>query len=141
MITALPYANHVYRFPAFSASTPLQELEARLSQAFLFLLDLVVSTVRHDPDYPPGTPSYNVILTLEHLHLIPRRHEMHTLRETGDSLSVNALGFAGLLLVKSDEELQAVQNEGVRDILKTVGLKSVHDIQVAGTALEAVDEA
>ena len=78
-------------------------------------------------------------MTLEHMHVIPRRFETHTLRETGEKLSVNALGFAGMLLVKSEEELEAVKNEGWVTILKSVGLRSVHDIQVAGTALEAVD--
>lgn len=77
-------------------------------------------------------PSYNVILTLEHLHLIPRRHETYTLQETGESLSVNSLGFAGMLLVKSEEELEAVKKESVGKILRGVGLQNVHELQVVG---------
>jgi len=78
-------------------------------------------------------------MTLEHMHVIPRKHETHTLHNTGEKLSVNALGFAGMLLVKSEEELEAVKQEGWSSILKSVGLKSVHDIQIAGTSLEAAD--
>jgi ATP adenylyltransferase len=74
------------------------------------------------------------------MHIIPRKHETHTLRETGEKLSVNSLGFAGMLLVKNEEQLEAVRKEGWGSILKGVGVKSVHDIQVAGTSLEASDE-
>lgn len=131
-LSALPYANHVFRFPYNTPTKSASDLEIILSQAFLSLLDLVFSTVRHDPTYPQGSPSYNVILSLEHLHLIPRKEESHTLRETGEKLSVNALGFAGMLLVKSKIELEAVKKEGVGNVLRGVGLASVHDKQVAG---------
>jgi len=135
----LPYANHVFRFPPRLYSSSRDKMEMTLSQAFLSLLDLVISTVRHDPSYPVGSPSYNVIITLEHMHLIPRRWETYNLPETGDQLSVNALGFAGMLLVKSDPELEAVKAEGVGKILRGVGLESVHELQVAGTSAEAAD--
>ncbi|KAJ6594197.1 ATP adenylyltransferase-domain-containing protein [Mycena capillaripes] len=135
----LSYANHVYRFPdRFYTSSP-EKLEEVLAQAFLSLLDLVISTIRHDPDYPAGKPSYNVVITLEHMHLVPRRKETHVLAETGDELSVNALAFAGMMLVKSERELEAVKKEGVSKILRAVGLESVHELQVQGTAAEARD--
>jgi len=97
----------------------------------MMLLDLVISTVRHDPDHPPGSPSYNVLLTLGYMYLIPRRQEEHILSETGDRLSINALGFAGMLLVKSEKELDAVKKEGIGRILRDVGLKSVIDAQIS----------
>ena len=108
-------------------------LEAILSSAFIQLLDLSISTIRHDPDYPTGSPSYNVILTLEHLHLIPRKHDAYTLRETEDEISINSMGFAGMLLVRSEGELEAVKREGIANILRGVALESVHDLQVEGT--------
>jgi ATP adenylyltransferase len=108
-----------------------------ISHAFLLLLDLVISTVRHNPDYPRGgTPSYNVFITLEHMHLIPRQNEDYVLSETGGKLSVNALGFAGMLLVKNEAELEAVKKEKVGKILRGVALESVHDLQVADSSLE-----
>ncbi len=94
-----------------------------LADAFLSTLDLAIQTVRHDPSYPAGSPSYNVILTLEHVHVVPRRSETHVLAGTGETLSVNALGFAGMLLVKSEGELAAVKEEGVGAILKSVALE------------------
>jgi len=132
----LAYANHSYRLPTYLDTYTQDKLEAVLSDAFLQLLDLTISTIRHDPDYPAGRPSYNVLMTLEHLHIIPRRQENYTL-ETGDKVSVNALGFAGMLLVESEEELEIVKEETISKILRGVGLASVHDIQVEGTAREA----
>ncbi|KAI0051872.1 HIT-like protein [Auriscalpium vulgare] len=129
---ALPFANHIRRLSLPSNAGP-EQLEAVLADAFLQLLDLAISTVRHDPDAPPGIPSYNVLLTLEHLYLFPRRQELHTLQDTGDALSVNTLAFAGFMLVKSPEELAAVTKEGPLNILKSVGFANVHEQQVAGT--------
>jgi ATP adenylyltransferase len=70
------------------------------------------------------------------MHLIPRCKDTHELVETGETLSINALGFSGMLLVKSDKELEAVKSEGIGKILKSVALESVHDLQVAGTSAD-----
>lgn len=130
-IDSLPYANHIRRLPShLSLSTSDDELSMQLSRSFMNLLDLVISTVRHDPTYPIGPPSYNFIMTLEHMHLIPRKMEIHVLEETKEEISVNALGFAGMLLVKCDTELEAVKKEGVGKILRGVGVESAHDFQV-----------
>jgi ATP adenylyltransferase len=75
-------------------------------------------------------------MTLEHMHLIPRRKDAHVLTEAGETWNVNALGFAGMLLVRSEKELETLQNESIGKILRSVGLESVHDIQVAGISAE-----
>lgn len=135
----LPYANHIFRLPPDLQHIEGEQLERILTDAFLSLLDLAVSTIRHTPDYPAGKPSYNVIMTLEHIHVIPRRYEHFVLPETGDVVNVNALGFAGMLLVKTEEDLEKVKAYGVGNILRGVGLESVHEIQLAGTTDEAVN--
>jgi len=132
----LSYASHIFRFPPDMGTLSIDHLEAILSSAFIQLLDLSISTIRHDPEYPTGSPSYNVILTLEHLHLIPRKHETYTLPETGDKININSMGFAGMLLVRDEGALEAVKREGVTTILRGVALQSVHDLQVEGTARE-----
>jgi len=135
-LNQLSYASHTFRFPSDMGTLSKDRLEAILSSAFIQLLDLSISTIRHDPDYRVGSPSYNVILTLEHLHLVPRRHETYTIPKTGDKISVNSMGFAGMILVRSEGELEAVKGEGVSNILRGVALESVHDLQVEGTARE-----
>ncbi|KAL9711562.1 bifunctional AP-4-A phosphorylase/ADP sulfurylase [Leucoagaricus gongylophorus] len=138
-ISRLPYANHIIRLPPDLQYQEGNNIERVLTDAFLSLLDLVVSTIRHAPDYPAGKPSYNVIITLEHMHLIPRRCENFVIPESEDVISINALGFAGMLLVKTDEELEKVKSHGIGLILHEVGLESVHEIQLAGTTDEAVN--
>ncbi|KAF8274482.1 hypothetical protein EI94DRAFT_687821 [Lactarius quietus] len=138
-LSGLPFANHVRRL-ALPSSATRAELEPALAQAFIELLDLCISTVRHatansdaaEAGGGGGGLSYNVVLTLGHLYIFPRRREVHTLAVSGETLSVNALGFAGFLLVKSDAELQAVTAEGPTNVLKSVAWASVHDLQVGG---------
>lgn len=138
-LSALPFANHVRRL-ALPSSATRAELESALAQAFVELLDLCISTVRHaaaaadgdDEDDEGGGLSYNVVLTLGHLYVFPRRRESHRLAVSGEALSVNALGFAGFLLVKSAAELHAVTAEGPTNVLKAVACASVHDLQVGG---------
>lgn len=138
-LQSLPYATHVRRFPQYLPSASPDELEATLSRAFLSLLDLALSTYRRDPSHDESGDasgknklSYNVILTLDHMHVIPRKRETHVLSETGDALSINAMGFAGSLLVKSEREFEAVVKEGVGKILGNVGCGSIHDQQCEG---------
>ena len=132
-LSGLPFANHVRRLALPSSATARrEELEIALSAAFLDLLELCISTVRHAADYPPGAPSYNVLLTLGHMYVFPRRQDAHVLTVSGERFGVNALGFAGFLLVKSPAELEAVVSEGPAKILEDVGCESVHEMQVAG---------
>lgn len=42
-------------------------------------------------------------------------------------LSINSLGFAGMFLVKSDEEARAVRAEGLVNILRGVGVPKMAD--------------
>ena len=95
-------------------------LEDLLGSAFLGLLDRTISIIRQDPGYPTGSPSYNVLLTLEHLYVIPRRRE--NFESQTESTNVNALGFAGMLLVKTEEEFEVVKREGALNILKEVAV-------------------
>lgn len=50
----------------------------------------------------------------DHLHLIPRSQPSYSLLE-GVTLDINALGFAGMLLVKSDAEASALTEASARE--------------------------
>lgn len=60
---------------------------------------------------------YNLLVTARWMLLVPRS------REHDDSLSVNALGFAGSLFVRNDEELERVRRRGPMAILKAVSVE------------------
>ncbi len=70
---------------------------------------------RDDTDGSQHTP-YNVILTAEHMMVVPR------LRESCGPVSVNSMGFAGSLFVRSQAELDYIKEQGPMRILSEVGL-------------------
>jgi ATP adenylyltransferase len=57
---------------------------------------------------------YNLLLTREWMLLVPRSREHYA------SISVNALGFAGSLLVKDNAQLECVRNKRPMGVLKEV---------------------
>ncbi|KAI8319505.1 ATP adenylyltransferase, partial [Martensiomyces pterosporus] len=59
--------------------------------------------------------SYNMILTPSALMLFPRR------QSAWQGIGINSLGFAGLLLCKTKDELELVNAAGVLNILTNVG--------------------
>ncbi|KIO31513.1 hypothetical protein M407DRAFT_131105 [Tulasnella calospora MUT 4182] len=121
IIPSLPYAHHVFRLPAYR-SRPLEEILDILTQAFISLLDLTFQLLRRLPTLPEGPPAYNVLLTFDHLHVIPRGRAEHTLSQGGLDVPVNALGFAGMLITKSEEEQGLLIEESPLAILGGVGL-------------------
>ena len=91
------------------------------------------------PDGPQVTsesPSYNVILTLEHMYIVPRAKEKFVAdggpEEAKLTLSVNSLGFAGMLLVQSEDELERVRKVTIRRILGEVGIKPLEGVEERG---------
>lgn len=62
--------------------------------------------------------SYNMVMTREWMMLVPRRQE----RSSSGVVAVNALGFAGTLLVRSSDEVAEVRAQGPMAILKEVGV-------------------
>ncbi len=62
------------------------------------------------------TGPYNLLVTNDWMFIAPRAKEAY------DHISVNALGFAGSLLVHNEDELQRVRSEGPLAILEHVGV-------------------
>jgi len=63
-----------------------------------------------------GDPPYNLLLTREWMLLVPRS------REAWESISVNALGFAGALLVRDRAQLARLRELGPMQLLRRVGI-------------------
>lgn len=62
---------------------------------------------------PPS--SYNVLLTKDFISLVPRR------QENIGSVAINALGFAGTILVNSKAGLDFIHEQGPITILEAAG--------------------
>lgn len=59
--------------------------------------------------------SYNVLLTKDFIVLVPRR------QENVGSVAINALGFAGTILVNSKAGLDYIHEQGPVNILEAAG--------------------
>lgn len=64
----------------------------------------------------PSGSSYNFLCTLKWMLVVPRSKETYNER-----VSVNSLGYAGMVLVKSTEDIDLIKNDGVETILNSLG--------------------
>ncbi|CDR39191.1 hypothetical protein NBRC10512_007975 [Rhodotorula toruloides] len=126
----LPYANFT---ALLDVPSDPSEAPAYLGHRFLELLDLMIDHRRRlaeeDPSLASGPVrlselSYNVVMTASYIHLVPRRREKFT-TSTGRAISINSLGFAGMILVKEQEALDEVKEVGVLKVLENVAFRPV----------------
>ncbi|KAK4055249.1 bifunctional AP-4-A phosphorylase/ADP sulfurylase [Microbotryomycetes sp. JL201] len=123
----LPYANFT---TILSPPQDQQSWPAYFARTFLPLLDLMIEHLRRLAHGDGQTAiklsslSYNVIMTLSYMQIVPRMAEDYELPNR-ERVSVNSLGFAGMLLVKSSSALQAVQEIGVLRVLQGVAYRPV----------------
>ena len=95
-------------------ASPFKIAKASLASyhAMLRAVDLWTDISFNRPD--EKTPPYNLLVTREWMLLIPRVTEFY------ESISVNALGFAGALLVRNEREMKILKSRGPVAILKHV---------------------
>ncbi|KAI9490847.1 ATP adenylyltransferase-domain-containing protein [Zychaea mexicana] len=102
------------------SSTDNEELGDYLAQMFFGLLDAMFQQLRKHAT-PDREISYNFIMTDQFMMLVPRSRELATLVQENLQVSINSLGFAGMLLVKTPEELAALENHpDLMQVLKDV---------------------
>jgi len=77
----------------------------------------VDSTARHSVSVAP----YNLLVTRQWLLLVPRSQECF------EGISINALGFAGALLVKDTAHLARLQKQSLMSVLQHVALPRSHE--------------
>ncbi|KAJ1974015.1 bifunctional AP-4-A phosphorylase/ADP sulfurylase, partial [Dimargaris xerosporica] len=63
--------------------------------------------------------SYSFICTVDMMLIAPRR------AEKWGTLSINSLGLAGMILAKSESELEVIEEQGVVDVLAHIGFPRV----------------
>lgn len=133
---------HVYAdvFPA--ASLEPEQARDYLTQAYMSLIDATVDNMRRlsaqssipkdeKVDETGEIPvalshlCYNVCMTTKWIMLVPRSQSEYVFNKGGqqdaDKLSLNALGFAGMIMVKYDEQLAYVAEHGCRHVLRECG--------------------
>lgn len=106
-----------------------EQLGDYLAQMFFGLLDAMFQQLRKHAT-PSNEMSYNFIMTQQFMMLVPRSKELGTITHNGQDvvLSINSLGFAGLLLVKTEQELEAVEKSAdLMALLTQVGHPWTHN--------------
>ena len=110
--SGLPFAHSVTRIPSSSSRS--------MYSAASYTLKRYLSMLRITGLHKEGTCNtqvnnpYNLLITREWMLLVPRREECF------ESISINALGFAGALLVRSDRQMQILRNAGPMKLLQHV---------------------
>jgi ATP adenylyltransferase len=108
--------------PQVAAPVPLEPLiiggalPFRHAFAVLPTLDAMHGIYRELIAQSPAAP-YNLLATRRWMLVVPRRQERY------ESISVNALGFAGSLYVRTSAELELVRRAGPMNVLHALTLK------------------
>ncbi|WWD22822.1 hypothetical protein CI109_107316 [Kwoniella shandongensis] len=120
LLPNVPYIHVVHPLPP-SGSVPFplddktnSELIDVLAPALMKLLDMAFDSARYGGGDKSG--GWNLLMTLDHMHLIPRSAPSFPLPAPHPPLELNSLGYAGMMLVRSAEEeaalLAATEKEG-----------------------------
>jgi ATP adenylyltransferase len=105
-LSDLPFRHVAVRLDDLAGATD----EALAARAYRLYLDALRSLER-DPEAPGA---YNLVVTRQLLCVVPR------VREHYAHVSVNALGFCGVLLAVDDEDLSLLRQSGPLEVLRGV---------------------
>ncbi|EOQ99601.1 5',5'''-P-1,P-4-tetraphosphate phosphorylase 2 [Wallemia ichthyophaga EXF-994] len=111
----LPFANFGVKLSTLLNAPTEEDVECELANRFMTLLDAQADTYRRLDQAPPSPPfSYNVLMTHDHLFIIPRSKESVSIEAAngleGWNKSLNSLDYAGLMLLRRPEEKLGISN-------------------------------
>lgn len=112
--TGLPFSHRVVatEFTETTSTTEFNKAaETNCNNYHRLLTELNISANNHGL-----MSSHNMLMTRKFIWVIPRSKESY------QGLSVNALGFAGMLLVKNEAQLKQLDEVGCLELLKAVSL-------------------
>jgi len=114
----IPELPFVHAFKRFSSMVDIpHDMAARaLFQMYRLMLQQVDMNPFTEREETLQSGPYNLLFTREWMLLVPRS------REFFESISVNALGFAGALLARNPEEMDLIQKKGGMGVLKHTGI-------------------
>ncbi|MDB9374190.1 ATP adenylyltransferase family protein [Nodularia sphaerocarpa] len=114
-VPELPFIHALAKLDPNWSNSPLEAAAATLELYQSLLSAVGLEAV--DDNRQSG--AYNLLATREWMLIVPRSHEDF------DSIAVNSLGFAGALLVRNEQQMQIIKEQGPMTILKNVALPVV----------------
>ena len=115
----IPWVHAWVRLPPFAGGGPSEAARVSL-EGYRAMLDAVGLGPGTGPDGHRQAGPYNLLVAREWMLLVPRS------REHFGTVSVNALGFAGALLVRNADEMQQVKDCRPLEVLRSVAVPRVH---------------
>ncbi len=110
--SGFPFVHAIAQLDPHWIESPLAGAEATLSCYH----NLLTAVGLQQGSNNRQSAAYNLLATRQWMLLIPRS------QESFESISVNALGFAGTLLVRSERQLQLLKDHGPMTILSKVAV-------------------
>ena len=111
VIPGLPFLHAFKRFSSITG-IPHNMAAKTLQQMYRLMLQQVGMNPFTEREETLQTRPYNLLFTREWMLLVPRSKEFF------ESISVNALGFAGAMLARNPEEMDLIQKKGGMEVLK-----------------------
>ncbi|WGV26338.1 ATP adenylyltransferase family protein [Halotia branconii] len=120
LLASAKLQDSIATIPELPFTHAFAPLDSDLVQSPLALLECYRTLLRavglDAVDGNKQSGAYNFLATREWMLIIPRSQEHF------QSISINSLGFAGALLVRNEQEMQLLKNQGPMNILKNVGV-------------------
>jgi sulfate adenylyltransferase (ADP) / ATP adenylyltransferase len=114
-VPGLPFL-HAYAAMDHDWTNPEKDSGASLHACYRSLLRVVGFSIGASPGTDTPTPPYNLLLTRKWVLVVPRSQECF------EGISINALGFGGMFLVKDVSQLAILRREGPMTALQHVSL-------------------
>ena len=115
IVPGLPFVHALTRLVPALIECP-QDAAKTLLKLYRAMLYAVGLNSPSAPACSKQSGPYNLLLTREWMLLVPRSEEFF------ESISVNALGFAGALLVQNEPQMQLLKDTGGMIVLKRVSV-------------------
>jgi ATP adenylyltransferase len=126
---ALPFLHAVAQLPTGITDSP--DRAARLTRQLYDQLLQHVGLTSTSPEREHVTAAYNLLITRRWMMLVPRS------REAFHGISINALGFAGALLVKDRQQYEILRRHGPLSALQHVAQPALLGPGTASTGDQA----
>ncbi|CAG8443685.1 13313_t:CDS:2 [Acaulospora colombiana] len=128
-----PFVHYVTLLDPQKSGRKSDVVGEHLNELYHYLLDTLIGDLQ-DQSYSTDTnpPSYNFVVTHTWMMIVPRSNEKY------ENLSVNSLGFVGMLLLRSEEELKFVKEVGILKILEGVTIPKRPN---TNSVADSIDEA
>jgi sulfate adenylyltransferase (ADP) / ATP adenylyltransferase len=110
---ALPFSHRALRQPFSPADSPRSHA-ARCYRQYRALLEAIGLNRVGDPERCAQVGPYNLLITRQWMVIVPRTAESY------QSIPINALGFAGTIFVRKEEQAELLRKVGPLTALRSV---------------------